>query len=95
MPQVLVRRPLDELEFADQHWLQAQCRMQDYAAFGIGDVVLIAFGGSFVRHDRSSFFQCTKEPSRGDRLALGILHGANAPRCDHLEALVHQRGSSF
>jgi hypothetical protein len=39
-------------------------------------------------------FQCTKEPSLGERWP-GIPDGANAPKCDHLEAPVHQRGSSF
>jgi hypothetical protein len=39
-------------------------------------------------------FQCTKEPSLGERWP-GNSRWCERTKCDHLEAPVHQRGSSF
>jgi len=36
-----VRRPLHELKLPDKHRLEPQCRMQDYAAWGVPMLAII------------------------------------------------------
>ena len=55
VPQVIIRRPLHELKLAQEHRLEPQCRMPDYAAQGAASVVNIAFSGDFVRHNQTEY----------------------------------------
>src|SRR5580658_3726078 len=50
-PQMVVGHTLSELELPDQHRLDPQCRMPDYAESTVTTVVISAFSVISVRHN--------------------------------------------
>ncbi len=62
MSEMMVRRPLGELELLYQLGLEPQCRMPDYAASGVASVVIIAFRVNLFGIIRLSMRQRNRAP---------------------------------
>jgi hypothetical protein len=74
VPQAVVAGPFEEFELADEHGLQPQCRMSDYAASGLARVVITASSVPLFRHNQTDYASKQIVPRLLTSVNAGRLH---------------------